>query len=176
MHMSFVEQLNEAAGRLQSQVRDYRVNTAERARARVRQAADAVAASQRPVRTLLQAGQRLNTLTHDYVEQILVEQSRTVEGLIGDGVERLKRLAQADSAKSLLRLQAELGPVTRERLARDAGKLWQIVTHTGREMRALASETYAELAYGVQTSTKSPARRKTVRKATRRTARARKAH
>ena len=174
--MNIVEQLSGVAGRFQSHVDGYRTGVVERARQRVRQAAEAVSARKAPVKTLMQAGQRFNTLTHDYVEQVLIEQSRTVEGLIGDGVERLKRLAQADSAKSLLSMQAELGPVSRERLARDAGKLWKIIAHTGREMRTLASETYAELVYGVQTSTKATTRRKTTRKAAKKRSRAKQAH
>jgi hypothetical protein len=175
--MSFVEQLTGVAGQVQSQVDGYRAKAVEKARRRVRQAADAVSASRIPVKTLVHAGQRLNTLAHDYVGRMLVEQSRAVEGLIGDGVERLKRVAQADSTRSLIRLQRELGPASRERVARDAARMWQIIAHTGREIRALATDTYAELAYGVQTRATTPTtRRKAAAKTRRKSSRARTAH
>lgn len=158
--MNIVEQLSGVAGRFQSQIDGYRAQALEQARQRVKQAAEVVSATRTPVKTLVQAGQRLNSLTHDYVEHLLVAQARTVEGLIDQGVERLQRLAQADNAKSLVRQQTELGSAGRKRLARDAGNLWKIVSDTGREIGALASDTYAELVYGGRTVTQPVARRK----------------
>ena len=144
------------------------------ARQGVKQAAEVISATRTPVKTLAQAGQRLNALTHDYVEQLLAEQARVVEGLIDRGVDRLQRLARADSARSLVREQSELGSDGRKLLARDAGKLWKIVASTGREIGALASDTYAELIHGTPTVTAPVARRKPAKKAASKRARAKK--
>jgi hypothetical protein len=135
------------------------------ARQRVKQAAEVISATRAPVKSLAQAGQKLNTLTHDYVEQLLVEQTRAFEGLIDRGVDRLQRLARADSARSLVREQSQLGSDGRKLLARDAGKLWKIVASTGREIGALASNTYAELIHRTPTVTAPVARRKPSKKA-----------
>jgi phasin family protein len=172
--MNIVEQLSGVAGKFQSQIDGYRAQAVEKARQRVKQAADVVSAARTPVKTLAQAGQRLNALTHDYVEQLLVGQSRAIEGLIDQSVERLQRLAQADSAKSLVRLQTELGAAGRKRLSRDAGNLWKIVADTGRDIGALASDTYAELVYGVRTVGQPVARRKPAKKTATKRARAKK--
>lgn len=173
--MNIVEQLSGAAGKFQEQVRGYRENAVEQVRTRVKQAAEVVAASRTPVGTLAQATQRLNDLAHDSVAKLLSQQASTIDGLIGDGVERLKRLAQAEDLKSFVRKQVELNPVVRQRVVRDFQELWSIAARTGRDIGTLASDTYAELIYGVKTSPKRAAAHKTTRKTARKTARAKKA-
>lgn len=174
--MNIVEQLSGAAGKFQEQVRGYRENAVEQVRTRAKQAAEVVAASRAPVEKLVQATQRLNDLTHDSVAKLLSQQATTIDGLIGDGVERLKRLAQAEDLKAFVRKQAELNPAVRKRVARDFQELWSIAARTGRDIGALASDTYAELIHGVRTRAKPAAHRKSTRKPARKAARAKKAN
>ncbi len=174
--MNIAEQLNGVAGKVRQNVHAYRRTAVDKARNRVHQAAKAVAAARTPVDTLVTASQRFNDLTHDAFAQLLRQNGAAVDTLIGVGAERLKGLAQAEDLKSFIRKQAALNPATRERVTRELEQLWSLLNRTGREFRMLASETYAELIYGVATRAKPAARRKTARRSARKTARARRAH
>jgi phasin family protein len=174
-NMSIVEQLNGAAGRVRETVRDYRHQAAEEARKRADLAAQIVDAARTPVDTLVSAGQRLNDLTHEAFGKLLSQNAVAIDGLITGGVERLQLFAKTEDLKSFVRRQAALNPATRERVSKDLRQMWAIAARAGRDMGALASETYAELIHGVKTRAR-PVIRKTVRRATKKTQRARRAH
>ena len=173
--MNIVEQLSGAAGKVRQNVHSYRQTAVETARHRVSQAAQVVAAARTPVDTLVSASQRLNDLTHDALSQLLRQNGATLDGLINVGVKRLKDLAQAEDLKSFIRSQTALNPAARERVSRDIEQLWSLATRTGRELGTLASETYAELIYGVPTRSKPASRRKVAPRSTKKTARSKKA-
>lgn len=168
--MSIAEQISGAAEKLQDQVRGYRASAVDKARARVSKAAEVVAASRTPIGTLVEATQRFNDLTHESFAQLLKQQATTIDGVIGEGVERLKGLAQAEDLKSFVRKQADLNVAARERVARDLKGLWSIAARTGRDIGTLASETYSDLIQGAKTGAKPAPRRKTARKTAKKTA------
>lgn len=173
--MNIVEQFNGAAGRVRETVREYRHNTAEKARKRVDQAAQVVAAARTPIDTLVTAGQRFNDLTHDALGKILSQNAVAIDGLITGGVERLQLLARTDDLRSFIREQAGLNPAARARVSRDLRQFWSIAAGAGRDIGTLASDTYAELIHGVATRARPPAR-KTVRRSAKKTPRAKRAH
>ena len=146
-----------------------------KARAGVSQAAKAIAGAHRPVHTLVRGAERLNDLTHQAVAQLMRQNAGAIDGLIDGSVERLQQLAQADDLKSFIRKQAALRPAVRARINRELGALWSLAAKTGREMGTVASETYAELLYGVPT-TRPAGNRKRTRRSTKKNVRARKAH
>jgi phasin family protein len=174
--MNIVEQLNGAASKVRQNVHAYRQSAVEKARKGVNQAAQAVAATRTPVDTLVTATQRLNDLTHGAFAQLVRQNGATLDGLISGGVARLKDLAQAEDLKSFIRKQAELNPAIRERVSRDFEQFWSIAAQTGRDLGTLASETYAELLYGVPTRAKPAGHRKATRRSTKKKLRTRKAH
>ncbi len=174
--MNIVEQFSGAAAQVGRRVRNYRESAVERARKRVSRAAEVMAAARAPVDTLVSATQRLNDLSHDTFSKLLSQNASAIDGLIHGGVERLKLLAQADDLRSFLRTQAGLSPAARERLSRDLRQLWSIATVAGREFGTLASETYAELLYGVSPRSQPVTRRKARRRSAKKTVRAKRAH
>ena len=173
--MNIVEQLNGAADRVRQNVHSYRRSAAEQARKGASEAAKAVEAARMPVDTLLGAAQRLNDLTHDAVAQLVRQNADSIEGLIAGSAARLNELAEAENFRSFIRQQAALNPAVRARVSHDLEQLWTLAARTGRELGSLASDTYAELVYGVPTR-KATGNRKPTRRSTRRKVRARKAH
>lgn len=174
--MNIVEQFNGAADKVRQNVHSYRQTAAHKAREGVTQAANAIAGAHRPVETLVSAAQRLNDLTHDAVAQLMRQNAGTIDGLIDGSVDRLRQLAQADDLKSFIRQQAALNPALRARVSRELAALWSLAAKTGLEVGTLASETYAELQYGVTTRSRPAGNRKRTRRSTKRHVRARKAH
>jgi Phasin protein len=174
--MNIVEQLSGAAAKVRQNVHTYRQTAADRARQGVSQAAKAIAGARTPIDALVSAAQRLNDLTHDAVAQLMRQNAGTIDGLIDGSVERLNQLAQAQDLKSFIRKQAARNPALRARVSRDLEALWSLGAQTGREVGTLASETYAELLYGVPTRSRPAGNRKPTRRSTRKKVRARKAH
>jgi phasin family protein len=174
--MSIIDQFSGAADTVRQNVHAYRHSAVEKARRRVQQAAKAMAAARNPLGTLVNATGRFNDLSHETVAQLVRQNGATLESLIDGGIERLKDLAQAEDLKSFIRKQVELTPAVRDRVASDLGQLWSIARHTGRELGTLASDTYAELVYGVPTRAAPARNRKPTRRATKKAVRTRKAH
>jgi hypothetical protein len=157
--MTIIEQLNRAGQRAQARFIGYADSAVHRARSSAQRAADRIAAARTPVGTIAEATQRLNDVSHRYVEQLVRQQARTIEGAISDGARRLERAAQADGLKALVAGQVELYPASRERLKRDLKATWHIAASTGRAMGEVAIETYAQLIHGARTLQKPSARR-----------------
>jgi hypothetical protein len=174
--MNIVEQFVGAAGKVRQNVHAYRQTAADKARKGVSQTARVIAGARTPVDTLVSAAQRLNDLTHEALAQLMRQNAGSIDGLIGGSVERLDQLAKAQDLKSFIRKQAMLNPALRARVGRDVEALWSLAAQTGREVGTLASETYAELLYGVPTRSKPARNRKATRRSTRKNVRARKAH
>jgi hypothetical protein len=171
--MTLVNQIQSAREQLEARARDYRHAALSVARGSALGAADRVAAAKQPVRTLALAGQKLSNLSNRYFEQLFGQQAHTLEGVIEAGVVRLKSAAKADSLRTLVEGQRELGTESRERLGQDLKATWKIARDTGTELRDLAVETYAELVHGVKTRRTAAPKRKA--KAKTKTTRARKA-
>jgi hypothetical protein len=174
--MNIVEGFGETAGKVRAGVHGYRQAAVETARKRVSRAAGALQAARGPVNTLLSATQRLSDLTHGAVVHLLKQNAASLDGAIRAGAQRLEDLAQAKDLTSFLREQAALNPAVRERLSLELDQLKALARRTGRDVGALASETYAELIHGVSSRAKPAVRRKSTRRTVKKTTRARRAH
>jgi hypothetical protein len=172
--MIIIEQLNQAGRQAQARLVGYADSAVQRARGSAQRAAARVVAARTPVKTLAEATQRLNDLSHRYVEQLVRQQSKALEGAITAGARHLERAARAEDLKGLIADQAELISASRERLKRDLKATWTIAAGTGREIRDVAIETYAQLVHGARTLHKPAARRPSARPQKAR--RSRKAH
>lgn len=161
--MAIIEQLNRAGQKAQKRVVGYAEFAVDSVRGTAQKAAKRVAAVRTPVKTLAEATGRLNDLSHRYVEQLVRQQVQTLEGILTDGAERLERVARADNLKTLVADQAELLSASRERLKRDLKATWAIAASTGREIGAVAVETYAQLIHGAKTVSKPAAKRASAR-------------
>lgn len=161
--MTIIEQLSRAGRQVQARVAGYADSAVQSARGSVRKAADRVTAARAPVKTLAEATQRLNDVSHRYVEQLVRQQVQTLEGVITDGAKRLERAAKAEGFKALVVNQAELMSASRDRLTRDLKATWAIASSTGREIGEVAVETYAQLVHGAKTIRKPAARRASAR-------------
>ena len=134
-----------------------------------------MAAARTRVDTLAGAAQRLNDLTHDAVAKLMRQNADSIELLIAGSAARLSELARTEDFRGFIREQAALNPAVRSRVSRDLEQLWALATRTGRELGTMATDTYAELLYGVP-ARKATGNRKTTRRSTKRKVRARKAH
>jgi phasin family protein len=156
--MEIREQLSEARQKAQARVESYRHALVAKARQTAEQAANGVSAARAPLRVFAVAGRRLNEISHKYFGELVKQQVHTLEGVIEDGSERLSRAAQAKDLRTLIAEQRKLYPASRTRLGRDLKVTWELAASTGREIRAVASETYAELIHGVEPVRKAPRR------------------
>jgi len=158
--MEIREQLSEARQSAQARVESYRHAFLTKARQTAEQAASGVSAVRGPMRVFAGAGRRLNDISHKYFGQLVKQQLHTLEGVLEDGSERLSRAAQAKDLRTLIADQRKLYPASRSRLGHDLRVTWELAASTGREIRAVASETYAELVRGVEPVRKAPRRSK----------------
>ena len=160
--MEIREQLSRARQEARARAGNYRHAVAEAARRAAQQAAQRALDAKAPIRIVAQAGRRVNDLSHQYFSKLVAQQLRSIEDVIEAGTERLNRAAQAQDFRALLAGQAKLYPASRERLGRDLRATWELAADSGRELRAIVSETYAQLIHGVDTSParKAPRRRK----------------
>ena len=158
--MEIREQLSEARQKAQARVENYRHALVAKARQTAEQAANGVSAARGPLRAFAVAGRRLNDISHKSFGELVKQQVHTLEGVIEDGSERLSRAAQAKDLRTLIAEQRKLYPASRTRLGRDLKVTWELAASTGREIRAVASETYAELIHGVEPVRKAPRRKR----------------
>jgi hypothetical protein len=97
-------------------------------------------------------------------------QSGALTAAIAEFAVRLERAARASNVVGLVRDQVELLPATRARVAGDAGRVLQIVTSAGREIRDLATETFERVTEAAEKPAPVRSRRRKAKKATRRSA------
>ena len=165
------EKLLSAAGQIRTQARAYGATAVDAARKSALRAAKRVDAAKRPVRVLTDAGLRLSSLSGRYVERILDRHASLIEAVIDDGAQRLKVAADADSFSAFLEDQRETTGASRQRLSKELRAAWGITRASGRELRDLAADTYAELVRGRKVAAHKPrAKRSTKAKSSRKRA------
>ena len=150
------EKLVAAAGQIRSQARTYGATAVDAARKSALRAANRVDAVKRPVRVLTDAGLRLSSLSGRYVERILGRQAGLIEAVIDDGAQRLKAAADADNLRSFIDEQREMVGASRQRLGKELRAAWGITKASGRDLRDLATETYAEVVHGRKVAAHKP--------------------
>ena len=126
---------------LNDQVTRIRQGSVKSARVAVQGSAESLKGLKNPVRLVARSGVRLSTVSQTAVQELIELQSEALTAAITEFAQRLERAARAASVSELVRDQVEMLPATRARMAGDAGRVLQIVTSTGREIRDLATET-----------------------------------
>ena len=107
-------------------------------------AANAVDSLKNPAHILNGAGQKLNDLSHDYFGRLLKEQRKIVDGVVEDGAQRLRTMADADNLKEFWDNQVALYPVTRDRVVGNVRKTLDILGDTRDGLKDLFQSTVLE--------------------------------
>jgi Phasin protein len=98
-----------------------------------------------PVKTLADAGTRLAALSQRFAERMVTVNAKVVGNVLAESAGRLRTAAKANDLKSLVRGQMKRVPASRERLAHEWRDAAQATTDAGRELKALAGNTYKQL-------------------------------
>jgi phasin family protein len=155
---------------LNEQVTRLRQGSVKSARVAVQGSAESLKGLKNPVRLVARSGVRLSTVSQTAVQELIELQSEALTAAITEFALRLERAARAASVGELVRDQVEMLPATRARVADDAGRVLQIVTSTGREIRDLATETFERVTEAAKKPAPARRRRRKAKKATRRSA------
>ena len=123
-------------------------------------ASTALAGGKRPVSVLTDAGQQLNDIVHDTVDELIAEGGKQTVRRLDAGARHLKRTIQADDLRSAMRQQLKSMPAARRRVRDDFLTAMGIYRHTGIELRELATETWGELTTQAKPARKKPTRKK----------------
>ncbi len=162
------------AAALAGRVQKVRRSSLSSVRDAARSSADSIRSLKMPVRAFARSGIKLTSVSQALSQNLIELQTNIFSAALADAAQRLERASRAGSLVELVRDQLELVPATRTRLTTDAQRAAQIFRDAGREVRAVAAQTYQ----GIRTAEGSaaPAKRKPRKTAQRKSAtRARKA-
>jgi hypothetical protein len=147
---------------LAGRVRKVRRNSLTSARDAVRNSADSIRSLKSPVRTFARSGIKLTSVSQTLSQNLIELQTDIFSAAITDAALRLERAARAGSLVELVRNQIELVPATRTRITADAQRVARIFREAGREVRAVATQTYQNIRSPAGTS--APAAKRKPRK------------
>jgi phasin family protein len=148
--MSLTERLVETTAEVRDQATIYAERAAEAARATADLAASRVAAARAPIDVLTEASLKLNSLSHEHIARLVRRQAAMLKAAVGEGEQRLQRLARAASLPQALAGQAEDLTDIPRRIADNMRQTWAILADAGRDVSQLAGTTLGELAQPVQ--------------------------
>lgn len=137
----------------------------EAARSGAAQAADQLADTKKPVKTLTKASVRLSKISHQTTDRIIRQQAKILTGSIDAAMGRLQAAAGASDVNDLVLGQTRLIPEHASRLFGDLRDMADIVFGAGAEMREIALGTFTELRGDGQTATAKPPRAATRKRA-----------
>lgn len=130
---------------LNDQVTRVRRASVKSARFAAQGSAESIKALKTPVRLVARSGIRLSNVSQTAVQELIELHSDALTAVLAEVARRLERAARATTVVELVRDQVEMLPATRARMASDAGRVAQIVTSAGREIRNVATETYGQV-------------------------------
>jgi hypothetical protein len=157
---------------LADRARNVRRNLLSSARDAVRISADSIRSLKSPMRTFARSGIHLTSVSHTFSQNLIELQTDIFSAAITDAARRLERASRAASLAELVRDQIELVPATRARIDSDTQRVAQILRAAGREVRAVATQTYQEIRSPERSA--APAAKRKTRKSTERKSTARK--
>ena len=158
------------AAALAGRVKKVRLPSLTSARDAVRHSADSVRSLKTPIHAVARSGIRLTSVSQAFSQNLIELQTDIFSAAISDAALRLERASRASNIVELFRDQIELLPATRSRLGTDAQRAAEIFREAGREVRAVAAQTYEKIV----DSAAAPAKRKPRKTAARKTAKVRK--
>jgi ABC-type proline/glycine betaine transport system substrate-binding protein len=144
--MNLTERFFEMTSDVRDRVSAYTERTAAVARVSVDKAAERVEAAAGPIEALSVAATRLNKLAYQYTDQMLTHQMNALTGALQDGAQRLRLINKAQTLQGAYQAQVKYFDVSKDRVVRDAKTAWHIVGNTGKDVKSLARDTYANLA------------------------------
>lgn len=170
------EIMTEKTQALAEQVLKLRKESAETVREAVNGSAESLKAMKSPVRLFARSGIKVTAVSQTAVQNLIELQSDMITSALTDVALRLERASRAEGVVDLVKDQVEMLPATRARLVEDANRAVSIFKHAGRELRTVATHTYAKVVETAEQEVPEvkTARRK-VKRAVRKTTRARKA-
>ena len=161
------------AAALAGRVKKVRLPSLTSARDAVRNSADSVRSLKTPVNAVARSGIRLTSVSQAFSQNLIELQTDMVSAAISDAALRLERASRAGNLVELFRDQIELLPATRTRLGTDAQRVAEIFREAGREVRAVATQTYEKIVDSAAAPA-ATAKRKTRKTVARKTTAARK--
>lgn len=162
---------------LRGQVRKLRESSVENFREVVTGSVDTLKGLKSPVRLLARSSIKLSAVSQEAVQNLIELQSDVVTSAINEVALRLERATKAENIVEFVREQIELTPATRDRIVEDANRAVTIIRTASRDIRAVAKHAYEGIVDKGEKdveAVKATARRKTAKRAPRKTTRARK--
>jgi hypothetical protein len=171
------EIVSEKTQALAEQVQKMRKESAESVREAVTGSAESLKALKSPVRLFARSGIKVTTVSQTAVQSLIELQSEMITSALTDMAVRLERAARAEGIIDLVKDQVDMLPATRARIVDDATRAVSIFKHAGRELRTVATHTYAKVVEAAEEEVPEVkvARRKVKRAVRKTTARVRKA-
>jgi hypothetical protein len=133
------------AAALAGRVQKARRNSLTSARDAVRNSADSIRSLKSPVHTIARSGIKLTSVSQTLSQNLIELQTDIFNAAISDAALRLERASRAASLADLLREQIGLVPATRTRFTADAQRAAKIFREAGREVRAVAAQTFQSI-------------------------------
>lgn len=170
------EIVTEKTQALAEQVQKLRKESAESVREAVTGSAESLKAMKSPVRLIARSGIKVTAVSQTAVQNLIELQSDMITSALTDVALRLERASRAEGVVDLVKDQFDMIPATRARIVEDANRAVAIFKVAGREFRAVATHTYEKVVETAEQEVPEvkTARRK-VKRAVRKTTRARKA-
>lgn len=162
--VSKIKQIVTEQGRaLAEQAERLRRERVRAARAATAKSAERIKALKEPVRAVSRTGVKLTAISHGAVEQLIELQAQIVTSALTDAATQLERAARADSARDVVRDQADVLRATRERIVSDITQAARILKDAGGDARKVTAQTYAHVTGKAEAAT-TAAKKKAVRK------------
>jgi len=153
--------MNEQVEFAGEQVRVFRQAPGTLVRRAAQRSAAGVKALQGPVTAVTRSGVRLTTLAQHTMESLLELQLEVLTSALANAAEQLERVSRAGSVRALVGNQAGELKAARGRIVKDIRRVVAILKRAGKGARAVATDTYAEVAKGPR---EAPAGDRPVRK------------
>ena len=157
-------------------VQKMRQNSAKTVRDAVNGSAENLKALKSPVRLFARSGIKVTAVSQTAVQNLIELQSDMITSALTDVALRLERASRAEGVVDFVKDQFDMLPATRARLVEDANRAVSIFKDAGRELRTVATHTYAKVVETAEQEVPEvKAVRRKVKRAVRKTTRARKA-
>ena len=166
--------MNEQTQALADQAQKFRRNPERFMRKALVDSAEGLKSLKKPVRMVAHSGVKLTAVSQDTLAKLIELQSEVVTTALTAVATRFERAARADGVFDLVRDQVEMLPATRERIVDEATRAVEIVRHAGRDVRKVATHTYATVT-GRTDEELAVARKRVVRKTKRTVGKAKRA-
>ena len=174
MNVDMQDFMNEQTQALAGQARKFRKNPVGFMRKALVNSAEGLKSLKRPVRMVAHSGVKLTAVSQNTLSSLIELQAEAITAALSGAATRLERAARSDSVVDLVVNQAEMMPATRDRIVDEATRAVEIFRHAGRDVRKVASHTYATVT-GRTDEELAVAKKRVVRKAKRAVGKAKRA-